>query len=102
MRFQRLSASLSTLAVLAISLSACTHQHRAARRVSDLLASELDLVLHERDDGSAHFVARVVDLRTGKDLYARDIDMPVMPASNGKLAVAAATLDQFGSAYTFP
>ena len=36
-----------------------------------------------------------------RELYASNPDRPMMPASNGKLAVSAAALDFFGPDYTF-
>jgi N-acetylmuramoyl-L-alanine amidase len=65
------------------------------------LGMRLDRILHRLDKGDTHFVARVIDPADGRELYARDIDKPVIPASNGKIAVSAATLDRFGSAHTF-
>ena len=65
------------------------------------LGMRLDRILHKRDKGDVHFVARVIDPSDGRELYARDIDKPVIPASNGKLAVSAATLDRFGASHTF-
>jgi D-alanyl-D-alanine carboxypeptidase/D-alanyl-D-alanine-endopeptidase (penicillin-binding protein 4) len=65
------------------------------------LAATLDQVLGRGATGQAFYVARVVDPETGRELYAVDPDRPVMPASNGKIAVGAATLDFFGSKHTF-
>jgi PBP4 family serine-type D-alanyl-D-alanine carboxypeptidase len=65
------------------------------------LQRRLDEILHRKDAGEVHYVARVIDLASGRELYAHDIDTPVMPASNGKIAVSAATLDRFGSSHTF-
>ncbi len=65
------------------------------------LIARLDQVLRRGQSGSAFYVARVVDLKTGQELYAVDADKPVMPASNGKLAVGAAALDFFGPGATF-
>jgi D-alanyl-D-alanine carboxypeptidase/D-alanyl-D-alanine-endopeptidase (penicillin-binding protein 4) len=62
---------------------------------------KLDAILHARDDGSAKIVARVVDLSTGRELYAENADDPVIPASNLKLFVTAAALDFFGPDHTF-
>jgi serine-type D-Ala-D-Ala carboxypeptidase/endopeptidase (penicillin-binding protein 4) len=73
----------------------------AASRADAKLAAELDDVLRRDQTGSAKYTARVIDLQTGRELYAVDPDAPFMPASNGKLAVSAATLDFFGSDHTF-
>ena len=48
-----------------------------------------------------YYAARVVDLATGQEVYAVDPDLPVTPASNGKLSVDSATLDFFGPDATF-
>jgi D-alanyl-D-alanine carboxypeptidase/D-alanyl-D-alanine-endopeptidase (penicillin-binding protein 4) len=68
---------------------------------ADALGRALDGILHRHDDGRVRYVARVMDLRGGRELYGRNVDSPVMPASNGKLAVSAATLDRFGAGYAF-
>lgn len=65
------------------------------------LGLRLDRILHKLDKGDLHYVARVLDPSDGRELYAHDIDRPVMPASNGKIAVSAATLDRFGPSHTF-
>jgi N-acetylmuramoyl-L-alanine amidase len=65
------------------------------------LGMRLDRILRRLHKGDVHYVSRVIDLSDGRELYARDIDKPVLPASNGKLAVSAATLDRFGSSHTF-
>lgn len=84
-------------------LNACTTQHEPAKAatVDSSLAARLDKALRRGQTGDAHYVARVIDLKTGRELYAVDADEPVMPASNGKLAVAAAALDFFGPDHVF-
>jgi PBP4 family serine-type D-alanyl-D-alanine carboxypeptidase len=65
------------------------------------LAKTLDEILHRLDKGDIHYGARVIDPETRRELYVRDADQPLMPASNMKLPVTAATLDKLGSSYTF-
>ena len=65
------------------------------------LAVKLDDVLRRGQTGPAKYTARVIDLESNCELYAVDTDAPFMPASNGKIAVSAATLDFFGSDHTF-
>ncbi len=65
------------------------------------LAARLDEILTRLDDTGATVTARVVDLESGYELYARDIDVPFTPASNMKLPVSAAGLDRFGAEHTF-
>ena len=74
---------------------------RDTGRTDPKLAAKLDEVLRRGQTEKAKYTARVVDLQSGHDLYAVDPDAPFMPASNGKLAVSAATLDFFGSDHTF-
>lgn len=45
--------------------------------------------------------ARVVELPSGRELYAENADKPFTPASNMKLVVTAAALDLFGPDHTF-
>ena len=52
-------------------------------------------------DTGAVYTARVVELSTGRELYAHDIDVPFTPASNMKIPVTAAGLDIFGTQHTF-
>lgn len=67
------------------------------------LQARLDEVLHRRDDadGNVKFAARVIELDTGRELYANLPDEPFLPASNMKLPVSAAALDTFGADRTF-
>src|SRR5688572_22764871 len=92
--------TLGILTSLCFLLSACS-----AGRVGgadQTLSRQINEILHRRDTrGDARFVARVVELRSGRELYAANIDSPFIPASNGKLAVTAATLARLGSKHTF-
>lgn len=65
------------------------------------LSQRLDAVFKRLDLPGAVVSGRVVELSTGRELYARDPDRPMMPASNGKLANDAAGLDHFGPAHQF-
>lgn len=67
-----------------------------------ILPEKLDAVFKRLDVRGAVIAARVVDLSNGKELYARNADRPVMPASNGKLANDASGLDHFGPSHIFP
>ncbi|MCS7032442.1 MAG: D-alanyl-D-alanine carboxypeptidase/D-alanyl-D-alanine-endopeptidase, partial [Phycisphaerae bacterium] len=57
--------------------------------------------LHRLDEKGALLAVRVVDVETGQEWYAENPDTPMIPASNGKLAISAAALDLFGPAHTF-
>src|SRR4051812_16541776 len=88
---------LSALLLVPLALCACASQK--APEVP--LPAQLDQALGRGQIGAAHYTARVIDLSTGRELYSVDADTPHMPASNGKLAVSAATLDFFGSDVSF-
>jgi D-alanyl-D-alanine carboxypeptidase/D-alanyl-D-alanine-endopeptidase (penicillin-binding protein 4) len=92
-----------------VTLSACSSQRATPPAQSSVtsqqdnqqLAEALDQALGRGQISPAHYTARVIDPETGRELYAVDSDTPYMPASNGKIAVGAATLDFFGSNHTF-
>lgn len=65
------------------------------------LAGDVSAALHRLDDKGAFLTARVVDLQTGQVLLSENPDEPMIPASNGKLAISAAALDLFGPNHTF-
>ena len=82
----------------------CTSSHSAvdppaAASTATPLAQQLDDALGRGKIGSAHYTARVIDLASGRELYSVEPDTPYMPASNGKLAPGAATLDFYGADY---
>ena len=62
------------------------------------LASKLDPIWQA---SGADVGVRVVDLGSGRELYARQADRPMMPASNLKLVTTATALDLFGPEYRF-
>ncbi len=61
------------------------------------LAAALDPILERHRDTGAVVHARVVEIDSGRVLYARHEDVPCTPASNLKLLTSAAGLDLFGS-----
>jgi serine-type D-Ala-D-Ala carboxypeptidase/endopeptidase (penicillin-binding protein 4) len=65
------------------------------------LQSVLGEVLHRHDDSGAIIAARVIELKTGRELYAERIDEPFIPASNMKVPVSATLIDTFGADHTF-
>jgi D-alanyl-D-alanine carboxypeptidase/D-alanyl-D-alanine-endopeptidase (penicillin-binding protein 4) len=96
------------LALVPLLLSACAHKRSTAygslahgQSAAPSLKSRLDEILHRRDDGTLKYTARVIELDSGRELYAVTPDEPFMPASNMKLSVSAAALDTFGPAKTF-
>jgi D-alanyl-D-alanine carboxypeptidase/D-alanyl-D-alanine-endopeptidase (penicillin-binding protein 4) len=69
-------------------------------------AVDPNAVLGQRLDAALPFqqatvAARVVDLSSGKEIYVRDADRQMMPASNLKLFTTAAALDRLGRDYVF-
>ncbi|MCB9850347.1 MAG: D-alanyl-D-alanine carboxypeptidase/D-alanyl-D-alanine-endopeptidase [Phycisphaerales bacterium] len=65
------------------------------------LTAQLTPILTRHADTGATVSARVIDLDTGRELYAYNIDESVMPASNMKIVTASVALDTFGPDHTF-
>ncbi|MBN2562546.1 MAG: D-alanyl-D-alanine carboxypeptidase/D-alanyl-D-alanine-endopeptidase [Phycisphaerae bacterium] len=61
-----------------------------------LLRSHLDRILTSHKQPKAQLGARVVELPAGRVLYDRAGHRPMLPASNMKLIVMAAAIDQLG------
>ncbi|MDB5318509.1 MAG: D-alanyl-D-alanine carboxypeptidase [Phycisphaerales bacterium] len=100
--------SSGTLFVLLVALisSGCattpapTTAPATARIDSDpTLASRLDPILLAP---GATISARIIELPSGRELYAREADRPMIPASNLKLVTTATALDALGPDRTFP
>jgi len=82
----------------ALLLGACSS---AQRGHDPQLAEQLTSILNRHAETGARVSARVIDLATDRELFATDIDEPLMPASNMKLVTAAVGLDQFGPGHVF-
>lgn len=65
------------------------------------LCAQLDEILQRHADTGAMLTARVVDLKSGTELYASNENTPVMPASNMKLVISSTGLDLLGPHHTF-
>ena len=89
----RLAAVVLAVVLLAPSPAAAASQTPLARKLSRALA-----VPHV---SRAHTSALAVDLATGKQLYARNLHLPLIPASNEKLAVTYASLLALGPSFRF-
>src|SRR3954468_12763663 len=87
---------------LALTVCACCAGCKsAAPDPKPALSERRDPLLHRLDRTGVVFAARVIELPSGRELYAYRADEPMMPASNGKLANRASGLDPFGPERTF-
>jgi len=68
---------------------------------ADGLAARLDAVLASPGLRGARVAALVVERDDGRELYTRDPDRPMIPASNLKLLTALAALEAFGPTHQF-
>ena len=82
------------LVALACGLASPAH-------AADGLAARLDAALASPSLRGARLAALVVDRDDGRELYARDPDRPLIPASNLKLLTALAALEAFGPTHRF-
>jgi len=89
----RLAAVVLAILLLAPPSAVAAGQTPLARKLSRALA-----VPHVARSRSA---ALAVDLTTGKQLYAQNLRLPLIPASNEKLAVTYASLLALGPSYRF-
>ena len=67
----------------------------------DGLAFRLDAALASPSLRGARVAALVIDRDDGRELYVRDPDRPMIPASNLKLLTAVAALEAFGPTHRF-
>jgi len=87
-----------SLVLLPIIVAGCT---TADRGHDPQLVARWDTILNRFEGTGATVTARVVDVSSGRELYAKDIDIPYTPASNMKIPISAAGLDMFGLDHTF-
>ena len=92
-----MSARLRLTAVVVACAFAFAGNAEAAPRGPDALAAKLARALNA--PGISRSSAIAVELATGRVVYARNPSLPLIPASNEKLAVTYAALVSFGSAY---
>jgi D-alanyl-D-alanine carboxypeptidase/D-alanyl-D-alanine-endopeptidase (penicillin-binding protein 4) len=85
---------LGVICACALSLAGVAH---AAPRGNEALGLKLARAL--RAPGVSRSAAVAVELSTGKVVYARNARLPLIPASNEKLAVTYAALVALGPAY---
>ena len=65
------------------------------------IRKQLDRILEGHGQPRARLGALVVELPSGRVLYDRNAELPLIPASNMKLVVIAAALDQLGRDHRF-
>ncbi len=92
-RVPRLAAAVLGIVLLAPQSAAAAGQTPIARKLSRALA-----VPHVAKSRTS---AVAVDLTSGKQLYAHNLRLPLVPASNEKLAVTYASLLALGPSYRF-
>lgn len=68
---------------------------------SDGLAPTLEKILTGYSDKKVQFAGRVIDLSNGQVIFDHDGGRAMIPASNMKLIVMAAAIDQLGPDYQF-
>jgi D-alanyl-D-alanine carboxypeptidase/D-alanyl-D-alanine-endopeptidase (penicillin-binding protein 4) len=71
------------------------------REPEGALATQLEKILTSYADKKVQFAGRVVALPSGEVLYDHDGERAMMPASNEKLVIMAAAVDQLGKDYQF-
>jgi D-alanyl-D-alanine carboxypeptidase/D-alanyl-D-alanine-endopeptidase (penicillin-binding protein 4) len=65
------------------------------------LQADLDAIMAERTFAGSHTGVYVVDVASGRVLYAVAADEPLNPASNTKIVSTATALDALGPAFTY-
>jgi D-alanyl-D-alanine carboxypeptidase/D-alanyl-D-alanine-endopeptidase (penicillin-binding protein 4) len=85
------------LAAAILPLGACS----AVRGPDPRLAERLEPIVTRLDSTGATAHVRVIELPSGRELYARAATEPVVPASNMKLFSSAAALDLLGADHVF-
>jgi serine-type D-Ala-D-Ala carboxypeptidase/endopeptidase (penicillin-binding protein 4) len=88
---------LGVLCACALALSGTAQAAAAAPRGNEALGAKLARAL--RAPGVSRSSAVAVELTTGKVVYAQNPTLPLIPASNEKLAVTYAALVALGAAY---
>jgi D-alanyl-D-alanine carboxypeptidase/D-alanyl-D-alanine-endopeptidase (penicillin-binding protein 4) len=89
------------LLLMLAALAGCGSRTATAPESGQTLEQRLDAVLNRKASTGAIVAARVIDLESGRELYARAIDEAMIPASNMKLFTTAAGLDSLGAEHSF-
>ena len=86
-------------ALLAVTALALASLAAAAGAAPGALAPRLDRALSVPHVSPAASAAFAIDLDTGEAVYSRNASLPLLPASNEKLAVTYAALTAFGPSF---
>jgi serine-type D-Ala-D-Ala carboxypeptidase/endopeptidase (penicillin-binding protein 4) len=95
-----MSRRLALVLVVVIS-GLASPQAAAAEQTPTPLARKLAKALQAPHVAQSRTGALAVDLATGLPVYSHNLTLPLIPASNEKLAVTYAALHAFGPAYQF-
>lgn len=92
---------LSGVLATAARLPAQTRDAAATPAIDAVLDAALNSALNSHGVKGALLGAHVVELSSGRVVYDHDSARPMIPASNAKLVVMAAAIDQLGADYRF-
>ena len=95
-----MSRRLALVLVVVVS-GLASPQAAAAEQTPTPLARKLAQALRAPHVAPSRTGALAVDLATGLPVYSHNLTLPLIPASNEKLAVTYAALHAFGPAYQF-
>jgi len=65
------------------------------------LAGRVNSIISRKSQKKVSFAVKIIDVKTGKTLYARNADKPTIPASNMKIITSAAALTYLGADFKF-
>jgi D-alanyl-D-alanine carboxypeptidase/D-alanyl-D-alanine-endopeptidase (penicillin-binding protein 4) len=99
-RSAHLRAALVPLLAAVLALAAAVSAGAAVAPPAPL-AARLDAALRVPGVDLARTAALAVDLETGEIAYSRNAELPLLPASNEKLAIAYTALTRLGPGYRF-
>ncbi len=89
------------MAALAACIGIAPAQTRGSDKPLQALRNRLDQALSVPDQPKSVLGAKVIDLHDGRVLYERKPGVPLIPASNMKLIVMAAVIDQLGTDHRY-
>ena len=92
MAIKKLGKKLLLILTLALCLPPAAHAS---------LTSRINSIIARKSQKKVHFAVKVINARTGKTLYERNADKPIIPASNMKVVTSAAALEYLGPDYKF-